>query len=214
VTACGIDRLLRDFIAGVLRVMQHPHRPDLIPAIDAECRAAAYRIRESMSADDFERLQQHVLLALQINGRIDHGVKLAFFWFAGKAIEHDFDSAKVARRAPSRCAAREGAAWTGLRASCAPTALGSSRYPPPSLPRAGRQSTAAGNRTGRARLCPGPSSHLVRAVGVHRPALQGTQGLREPAVPLDIFQTFGFSGWFPLVRCSDRYAERWMIRGR
>jgi hypothetical protein len=52
-----------------------------------------------MAADEFARLQEHVLIALQINGRIDHGVKLALFWFAGEAIEHDLDSTEVARLA-------------------------------------------------------------------------------------------------------------------
>lgn len=97
--AYEIDTVLRDFIAGVLRVLDNPHRPDLIPAIEAECRASATRIRDSMPADEFEKLQTHVLLALQVNGRIDHGVKLGFFWFAGKAIDHDFDSATVAKSA-------------------------------------------------------------------------------------------------------------------
>jgi len=97
--ACALDMLLRGFIAEVLRVLANPQRPDLIPAIDAECRAAAYHIRESMAPDAFERLQTHVLLALQINGRIDHGVKLGFFWLAGEAVEHDFDSAAVAHSA-------------------------------------------------------------------------------------------------------------------
>jgi hypothetical protein len=97
-TAYEIDMLLRDFIAGVLRVLEHPQRPDLIPAIEAECRAA-YLVRESMQADEFERIQPHVLLALQVDGRIDHGVKLGFFWLAGEAIEQEFDSAAVARDA-------------------------------------------------------------------------------------------------------------------
>jgi hypothetical protein len=94
-----LDALLRDFIAGLLRVLDKPQRPDLIPAIDAECRAAAARIRNSLPADEFEKRQEHVLLALQVNGRIDHGVKLGFFWLAGQAVEHDFDSAEVARHA-------------------------------------------------------------------------------------------------------------------
>ena len=98
-TAADIDRLLRDFIAGVLGVLERPHRPDLIPAIEAECRAAAYFVRESMEPETFARLQEHVLLALQVNGRIDQGVWPGFFWLAGEAVEHDFDSAAVARDA-------------------------------------------------------------------------------------------------------------------
>lgn len=97
--AYELDRLLRDFIAGVLRVLERPHRADLIPAIDAECRASAPRIRESMAPDEFEKRQEHVLLTLQVNGRIDHGVKLGFYWLAGEAVEHDFDSAAVAKAA-------------------------------------------------------------------------------------------------------------------
>lgn len=97
--AYQLDALLRDFIVGVLRVLEKPHRPDLIPAIEAECRAAAYLVRESMQADEFERIQTHVLIALQVDGRIDHGVKLGFFWLAGEAIEHEFDSTTVARDA-------------------------------------------------------------------------------------------------------------------
>jgi hypothetical protein len=94
-----IDAVLRDFIAEVLQVLSNPHRSDLIPAIEAECRAAAAIIRDNIPADEFERLQEHVLLVLQVNGRIDHGVKLGFFWFAGEAIEHDFDSTAVAKAA-------------------------------------------------------------------------------------------------------------------
>lgn len=95
-----IDAMLRDFVGEVLRVVtDNPHRPDLIPAIDAECRGTAYLVRESVEPDEFERLQAHVLLALQVDGRIDHGVKLGFFWLAGEAIEHEFDSAAVARDA-------------------------------------------------------------------------------------------------------------------
>ena len=97
--ASEIERLLRGFIAEVLKVLTNPHRPDLIPAIEAECRAAAYRIREGMAADEFERLQTHVLLALQVNGRIDQGVQLGLLWLAGEAVEADFDSAQVARQA-------------------------------------------------------------------------------------------------------------------
>lgn len=51
-----------------------------------------------MGAEDFERLQTHVLLALRIDGRIDHGVVFGLFWLAGEAVEHDFDSAQVARQ--------------------------------------------------------------------------------------------------------------------
>lgn len=97
--AYEIDAVLRNFIAGVLCVLDNPNRPDLIPAIEAECRAAAARVRDRMPADEFEKRQEHVLLALQVNGRIDHGVKLGFFWFAGQAIEHDFDRAAIARDA-------------------------------------------------------------------------------------------------------------------
>ncbi|MFX1716759.1 hypothetical protein [Paraburkholderia sp. A1RO-5L] len=94
-----VDMLLRDFIAEVLKVLTNPHRPDLIPAIEAECRASAACIRDGMSPDEFERLQAHVLLALRIDGRIDQGVRLGLFWLAGEAVEHDFDSAHVARQA-------------------------------------------------------------------------------------------------------------------
>ncbi|MFM0752598.1 hypothetical protein [Paraburkholderia strydomiana] len=97
--AYEIDAILRNFIAGVLRVLDNPHRPDLIPAIEAECRAAAARVRDRMPADEFEKRQEHVLLALQVNGRIDHGVKLGFFWLAGEAVEHELDSVAVARDA-------------------------------------------------------------------------------------------------------------------
>ncbi|CAB3783479.1 hypothetical protein [Pararobbsia alpina] len=98
--ACALDMLLRDFIAEVLRVLERRrHEPDLKPSLDAVCMAASARIRNEIPPDDFERLQIHVLLALQINGRCDHGVRLGFFWLAGEAVEHDFDSAEVARAA-------------------------------------------------------------------------------------------------------------------
>jgi hypothetical protein len=55
--AYAIDALLRDYIAEVLRVLENPHRPNLIPAPDAERRATACRIRESMESEEFDRLQ-------------------------------------------------------------------------------------------------------------------------------------------------------------